>query len=117
MCNHKIIINIMLCLLNSRLQDIYKSRSIVDPPTYDDTRNRSIHLFDHFRIIFRHILSFAVCYSKEPIHLYEMSISRSDTCSTASENGHLIFLVDTSGFSWAPWYLSSMTSTSIHHRA
>ena len=34
MCNHKIVINIMLCT--------GKSRSIVDLPTYDDTRNRSI---------------------------------------------------------------------------
>ena len=32
MCNHKIVINIML----------RKSRPIVDLPTYDDTRNRSI---------------------------------------------------------------------------
>ena len=41
MCSHKIVINIMLYLLNS-IPDIYKSRSIVDLPTYDDTRNRSI---------------------------------------------------------------------------
>ena len=43
MCNHKIVINIMLCLLNNTgHKKIYKSRSIVDHPTYDDTRNRSI---------------------------------------------------------------------------
>ena len=40
-CNHKIVINIMLCLLNT-VPDLYESRSIVDLPTYDDTRNRSI---------------------------------------------------------------------------
>ena len=36
MCNNKIVINIVLCLLYST-GHIYKSRSIVDLPTYDDT--------------------------------------------------------------------------------
>ena len=41
MCNHKIVINKMLCLVNSTE---HKSRSIVDLQTHDDTRNRSIHI-------------------------------------------------------------------------
>ena len=39
MCNHKIVINIVLCLLNSKYTYILvcKSRLIVDLPTYYDT--------------------------------------------------------------------------------
>ena len=37
MCNHEIVIDIMLSLLNSTGHIKYKSRSIDELPTYDDT--------------------------------------------------------------------------------
>ena len=41
LCNHNIVINVMLCLLINSTEH-YKSRTIVELPTCDDTRNRSI---------------------------------------------------------------------------
>ena len=59
MCNHKTVINIMLCLLT--VPGIYKSRSIVDLPPYDkfEEENMLISLTDdHYPN--RHIMSISV---------------------------------------------------------
>ena len=50
MCNHRIVINIMLCLLT--VPDKYKSRSIVDLPTSPMT-TREIGLFNYCTPTFR----------------------------------------------------------------